>query len=137
MFVLSYINLLEFRGVFGPYRYGANVWKIKWTRKLKWNRHLLKCLCCMYYCFVLYWIMKFSALGEITLWLPFNLWVRFQPGANFHKDDRNDDKSLNAADQTLPLQCNPDWQVNKFKRLKRNSKLIPQKSLHYWSMSQS
>lgn len=35
MFVLSYINLLELRGVSGPYRYRANVWKT--NEQVNWN----------------------------------------------------------------------------------------------------
>ena len=71
------------------------------------------------------------SFGKDYSMTSFNLWVRFLPAANFYKDDRNGDKSFNAADQTSPLQCNPlEGQVNTFKRLTRNSELIPQKSLH-------
>lgn len=56
--------------------------------------------------------MKFSAMGEKIVYDLPSTPVRFQPGANFYKDDRNDEQSLNTSDQTLPLQCNPEWQSN-------------------------
>ena len=82
------------------------------------------------FCFILnYEVLRF---GKSTLRLPFNLWVTFQPGANFYEDDRNNDKLLNVADQTLPLQRNPQCQGNNSLRdLKEILNLFPRS--HYIS----
>lgn len=68
--------------------------------------------------------------GKNTLWLPFNLWVRFQPGAYFYEDTRNDGNSLNATDQTLPLVCESKRQSSNSLRDLEEFWTIPQKPLH-------
>ena len=88
-------------------------------------------MCIIFYFILNYAILRFQKSID-TLWLIFNLWVKFSPGANFYKDDRNKDKSLNVVDQTLPLQCNPEWQGNNnFRDLKETLNLFFRK--HYIS----
>lgn len=82
------------------------------------------------FCFILNY--EVFRLEKSILWLPFNLWIRFQPGASFYECDRNNDNSLNVADQTLPLQCNPEWQGNhSFRDLEEILNLFPRS--HYIS----